>query len=143
MRSTEHLEDALKPLGTNDIPNANKLGIVRGNAYGKVAFINLEDQISLVFTLDGASLDRLDASSPMMGIDDGIADLERHVASTPSAEGHLTTFNGVDKMPITLNMQVSAQFPARANTVHLAWLGPGEARDADDVQSSLPRGAPC
>src|ERR1700733_2082331 len=108
MRRAKHLEDALKPLGTNDIPNSYQFGIIRGNAYCQVALINLEDQISFVFTLDGASLDRLDASRPMMGIDDGIADLERHVASTPSAEGHLTTYNGVDKMPMPLNMQVSA-----------------------------------
>jgi hypothetical protein len=32
----------------------------------------------------------------MMGVDDGIADLERHVATTPSAEGYLTTSPGVD-----------------------------------------------
>jgi hypothetical protein len=43
----------------------------------------------------------------VMGIDDGIADLERHVASTPSAEGHLTTSGGVDKTPPTVNLQVS------------------------------------
>ena len=42
-----------------------------------------------------------------MGIDDGIADLERHVASTPSAEGHLTTSGAVDKTPLTVNLQVS------------------------------------
>ena len=42
-----------------------------------------------------------------MGIDDGIADLERHVASTPSAEDHLTTSRGVDKMLWVVNMQVS------------------------------------
>jgi hypothetical protein len=43
----------------------------------------------------------------VMGIDDGIADLERHVASTPSAEDHLTTSRGVDKMLLVANMQVS------------------------------------
>jgi hypothetical protein len=47
-----------------------------------------------------------------MGIDDGIADLERHVASTPSAEGHLTMLHGVDKMPMAVNMQVSRQLRA-------------------------------
>src|SRR5262249_37540189 len=99
---------------------ANQLGIVRGNAYCQVTFIDLEDQISLVFALDGASLDSLDASSPVVGIDDGIADLERHVASTPSAEGHLTMLHGVDKMPKAVNRQVSRLLRARANSVHRA-----------------------
>jgi hypothetical protein len=107
VRRTEHLENPLKPFGAYDITNAYQLGIVRGNAYRQVTFIDLEDQIGLILALDGTSLDRFDASSPVMGIDDGIADLERHVASTPSAEGHLTTLSGNDKMPITLNMQVS------------------------------------
>jgi hypothetical protein len=55
------------------------------------------------------------------------------VASTPSAEGHLTTLGGVDKMPMAVNMQVSRQLPGRANNVHLAVPGLGEAREADDV----------
>src|SRR5208282_2142284 len=94
-------------LGADNITDAYQLGIVRGNAYGQVALVDLKDQIGLILALNGASLDRFDASSPVMGIDDGIADLERHVASTPSAEHHLTTSRGVDKMPYVVNMQVS------------------------------------
>jgi hypothetical protein len=107
VRRAEHLEHPLKPFGAYDITNAYQLGIVRGDAYGQVALIDLEDQIGSILALDGASLDRFDASSPVVGIDDGIADLERHVASTPSAEDHLTTSDGVDKMPLGVNMQVS------------------------------------
>jgi hypothetical protein len=99
VRRAEHLEDPLKPLGTDNITDAHQLGIVCGNAYGQVALVNLEYQIGPILALIGASLDRIDASSPVMGIDDGIADLERPLASTPSAEYHLTTSRGVDKMP--------------------------------------------
>src|SRR5271166_1047113 len=107
VRRAEHLEDTLKPLGADNITDAYQLGIIRGNAYGQVTLVDLKDQIGLILALNGASLDRFDASSPVMGIDDGIADLERHVASTPSAEDHLTTSNGVDKTPLVANMQVS------------------------------------
>jgi hypothetical protein len=34
-----------------------------------------------------------------VGVYDGIADLKRHLASTPSAEGYLTTAQTPDKMP--------------------------------------------
>ena len=99
MRRAEHFEDPLEPFGAYDITNAYQLGIVRGNAYGQVALVDLENQIGPILALNGASLHRFDASSPVMGIYDGIADLERHVASTPSAEDHLTTSRGVDKCP--------------------------------------------
>src|SRR5205823_1107212 len=45
----------------------------------------LQNQVGLVLTLDGAGLDGLDPSSPMVGVDDGVADRESHVTSTPSA----------------------------------------------------------
>jgi hypothetical protein len=99
MRRAEDLEHPLKPFGAYDVTNAYQLGIVRGDTHGQVTLVDLEDQIGLILAFYGASLDRIDASSPVMGIDDGIADLERHVASTPSAEDHLTTSGGVDKTP--------------------------------------------
>jgi hypothetical protein len=43
----------------------------------------------------------------MVGVNDGIADLKRHLASTPSAEGYLTTAETTDKMPLPANMQVN------------------------------------
>src|SRR5690349_18300225 len=107
MRRAEHLEHPLKPFGAYDVPNAYQLGIVRGDTHGQVTLVDLEDQIGLILAFYGASLDRFDASSPVMGIDDGIADLERHVASTPSAEDHLTTSDGADKTPWGVNVQVS------------------------------------
>src|SRR6266568_979639 len=125
VRRPEHLEHPLKPLGAYDVTNAYQLGIVCGDAHGQVALVDLEDQIGLILALDGASLDRFDASSPVMGIDDGIADLERHVASTPSAEVHLTTSDGVDKTPMGVNMQVSTVM-ARPYPHHSAGrAGPG------------------
>src|SRR5689334_13573220 len=99
MRRAEHLEHPLKPFGAYDVTNAYQLGIVCGDTHSQVALVDLEHQIGSILALYGASLDRFDASSPVMGIDDGIADLERHVASTPSAEDHLTTSDGADKTP--------------------------------------------
>src|SRR4029079_12664092 len=107
VRRPEYLEHPLKPLGAHDITHAYQLGIVRGDAYGQVALVDLEDQISSILALDGASLDRFDASSPVMGIDDGIAALERHVASTPSGEYNLPTSGGVDKPPMSVQIKVS------------------------------------
>jgi hypothetical protein len=43
----------------------------------------------------------------MVRVNDGIADLKRHLASTPSAEGYLTTAWTTDKMPVLANMQVN------------------------------------
>jgi hypothetical protein len=43
----------------------------------------------------------------MMGVNDGIADLKRHLASTPSTEGYLTTARACDKTSLLANMQVN------------------------------------
>jgi hypothetical protein len=42
-----------------------------------------------------------------VGVNDGIADLKRHLASTPSAGGYLTTVRLTDKMPLSAIMQVN------------------------------------
>jgi hypothetical protein len=43
----------------------------------------------------------------MVGVNDGIADLKRHLASTPSAGGYLTTAQTTNKMPLSADMQVN------------------------------------
>ena len=70
MRRAEYFEDPLEPFGAYDITNAYQLRIVCGDAYGQVALVDLEDQIGSILALDGASLDRFDPGSPVMGIDD-------------------------------------------------------------------------
>jgi hypothetical protein len=75
----------------------------------------------------------------MMGVNDGIADLKRHLASTPSAEGYLTTAETLDKMPWLANMQVNTpissirQFARQASTavgavLAVRYLGHGLVR---------------
>jgi len=127
MRRAEHLENPLKPFGAYHIPNAHQLGIVSGNAYGQVTLVDLEDQISPILAFYGASLDRFDASSPVVRIDDGIADVERHVASTPSAETHLTTSGGVDKAGLAVNVQVSMPIATPRPIIHPAVPGSSTA----------------
>ncbi len=90
MRRTEHLEHP-QPFLSHHVPHTDKFRVVRGYPYGQVTLVDLQDQIDLILALDRASLDGFDASCPMVGINDGIADLKRHLASTPSAEGYLTT----------------------------------------------------
>src|SRR6202044_1152610 len=97
----------LKPFGTYYVPYPDEFRVVRGNPNGQVALVDLQDQIGLLLALDRASFDGFDASSPMVRVNDGIADLKRHLASTPSAEGYLTTSWTTDKMPALANMQVN------------------------------------
>lgn len=57
----------------------------------------------------------------MMGVNDGIADLKRHLASTPSAEGYLTTARTTDKMPPSANMQVNAHISSTRQSTRQAF----------------------
>jgi hypothetical protein len=63
----------------------------------------------------------------MVGVYDGIADLKRHLASTPSAEGHLITARTAEELPVHANMQVktliSSAQKVRSNVVRLALAG--------------------
>ncbi len=45
----------------------------------------------------------------MVGVDDGVADLKSHVASTPSAKDKVTTWAAGDKPSLTVNVQVTAE----------------------------------
>src|SRR6185312_8065754 len=85
IRCAQHLEDPLQPFLPDDVPHAYKLGVVGGNAHRQVALIDLEHEVGFLLTLDRTGLDLLDPSSPMVGVDDSVADLESHVACTPSA----------------------------------------------------------
>src|ERR1700722_19916495 len=107
VRRTKHLEHTLKPFGTHHVPYPDEFCVVRWNSNGQVALVDLQDQIGLLLALDRASFDGFDASSPMVRVNDGIADSKRHLASTPSAEGYLTTAWTTDKMPVLANMQVN------------------------------------
>jgi hypothetical protein len=66
----------------------------------------------------------------MMGVNDGIADLKRHLASTPSAEGYPTTAETTDKMPLPANMQVNTLISSTRKYAQLASTTVGTADDA-------------
>src|SRR5580700_5660099 len=76
IRGAQYLEDALQTFLPDHVPDTDKLGIVRGNTHRQVALVDLEHEVDLIFTLDSTGFDFLDPSSPMMGVDDGVADLE-------------------------------------------------------------------
>src|ERR1022692_4065467 len=93
-RSAQHLEHLLQSFLPDHVPDADKLGIVRRNAHRQVALVDLEHEVRSFLALDRTDLDLFDPSSPMMGVDDSVADLKRHVACTPSAEPMLPRRTG-------------------------------------------------
>src|SRR6202044_1833863 len=117
----------LKPFGTYYVPYPDEFRVVRGNPNGQVALVDLQDQIGLLLALDRASFDGFDASSPMVRVNDGIADSKRHLASTPSAERYLTTSWTTDKMPVLANMQVNTPISSARKKLsgHLRRSAPG------------------
>src|SRR4051812_43758647 len=76
--SFEDLEDPLQAVLTDDITDADVFSVVRRNPDSQVALGNLQNEVHLFLALDDPGLDRLDQSCPMMGVDDSLADLERH-----------------------------------------------------------------
>src|SRR5262249_34140525 len=75
----------LQPFLPHNVAHTYQFGIVRRHAYSQIALVDLENQIGLVLAFDRTGLDLFDTSSPMVGVHDGVADLESHVAHTPSA----------------------------------------------------------
>ena len=69
----------LETLLPDHVANADELGVVGGDPHRQVALSDLEHEVEPLLALDGAGLDRLDECSPVVGVDDGLADLERHV----------------------------------------------------------------
>ena len=92
MRHAKHVKNALKALLSDDIANTDEFGVVCRHLDGKVALVDLKNQVGPFLTLDGSGRDRLDPSSPVVGVDDSVADLESHVTSTPSAVLKSTTY---------------------------------------------------
>ena len=63
---------------------------VRTRGDGQVALSHLEHEIEFLFTFDDARFNRIDESSPVMRVNDGLADLESHVSRAPSASTSVT-----------------------------------------------------
>src|SRR5262249_951798 len=85
IRSPQDLKDPLEALLSDYISHTDKFRIVRGNPHRQVTLVDLENEIRLILALDRTDLYFFDPSSPMVGVNDGVADLESHVARTPSA----------------------------------------------------------
>ena len=83
VRRAQHLEHPVQTLLANHVADADDLGVVRGNPDGQVALRNLEDEVLLLLALDRPGLDGLDESGTVVRVDDGLADLENHVSSSP------------------------------------------------------------
>ena len=74
----QHVEDAVQAFLVNDVADADELGVVGRDADREIALRHLQHQVDLLDTLDGAGLDGLDQRSAMVGVDDGLANGERH-----------------------------------------------------------------
>src|SRR6266567_1531175 len=85
VRRTQHLEDALEAFLSDYISYTDKFRVICWNPHRQVTLVDLENEVALILALDRTDLDFFDPSSPMVGVDDGVADLESHVARTPSA----------------------------------------------------------
>src|SRR5258707_12798963 len=144
VRGAQHLEHSLKPFLPDYVPDAHKLGIVRRNTHSQVTLVDLQYEVASILTLDRACLDLLDPSSPMVGVDDCVADLERHVARTPSAEAMLPRRTWAISRPWQQTRRSMAQFRTRklpgAPLRRQCPLG-GASRLAP--QPSVPGPAPC
>jgi hypothetical protein len=43
VRRAKHLEHSFKPFSTYHVPNSDKLRVVRGDTYGQVSLVDLQD----------------------------------------------------------------------------------------------------
>jgi hypothetical protein len=57
----------------------DEIAVLGRNPDGQISLGNLQNEVELVLALDGACLDGLDECGPMVGINDRLADLERHI----------------------------------------------------------------
>ena len=83
MRCAQDLEDTVQPVLTHDIANADEVDVVGGDSHGQIALGHLEHEVEAIFALDGARFYGLDERGAVMGIDNRLADLERHTLATP------------------------------------------------------------
>ena len=84
VRSPQHSEDSLQALGVNHVAHTDEIGVARRNPDDQVGLADdAQDQIELVFSLDGAGFDVFDDSGAVIRVHDGFADSESHSSLTP------------------------------------------------------------
>ena len=79
VRGAQDLEDLVQSLLPDDVADADEIAVLGRNPDGQVALGDLQNEVELVLALDGARLDGLDQCRPVVGVDDRLADLERHI----------------------------------------------------------------
>lgn len=67
MRCPQYLEDLVETFLADDVAYAHVLCVVCGNPYGEIALSNLENEIFLLLTLDGAGFNSFDQRRTVMG----------------------------------------------------------------------------
>jgi len=89
VRRAQHLEHAVEPFLADNVANAHELRVVRGHPNGEIALRHLENQVEPILALDDSSFQGFDQGGPMVGVDDGFADLENHMSRTPFVTSRL------------------------------------------------------
>ena len=79
MRCAQHLEDPVQTLLADHVAHADDLGVLSGDEHRKVTLRYLQNEVDLLLALDGALLDCLDLGRAVMRVNNGLADLERHM----------------------------------------------------------------
>lgn len=102
MRCPQDLEDLVEAFLTDYVTYAYILCVVCGNPYGEIALSNLENEIFLLLTLDGADFDSFDQRRTVMGVYDGVSDLKNHLSRAPFDLSSLTR----DRFQVASTVQV-------------------------------------
>ena len=83
MRRAQHLEHLVQTLLADHIAHAHVLCVICGHSNGQVTLSDLEDEVFLLFALDGPDFDRFDQCSTVVWVDNGVSDLENHQIRAP------------------------------------------------------------
>ena len=90
----------------DNVAHADEVAVLGRYLDGEVALGNLQNQIELVLTLDGAGLDLLDQCRTVVGVHDRLADCENHVVFSPFAAPSVARGVGSAEAMITSLSQV-------------------------------------
>src|SRR5690606_37250887 len=75
---TKHIENLAQTVLVDDVTNTDKVDILRGDLDREITLSDVKLQVNLLFTPDGSFLDLSDGCGPVMGVNDSLADLEKH-----------------------------------------------------------------
>ncbi len=90
VRRTQHLKNLVETLLSNNVAHSDVLCVICRNSHCEVALRDFQNQIFLLLTLDGARFDSFDQRRTVVGVYDGVSDLENHVSRAPFDSPSLT-----------------------------------------------------